>query len=190
MRERTLEPTAIDRRLAERLRALRRDHGWSLDELARRSSVSRATLSRLENAEVSATAVVLGRLAAAFETTPSRLLQSVEDVFAPVVRVAEQPLWTDAESGLRRRSVSPPARPLAAELVECELPAGAEIAYERPPRVGLEHHVLVVQGLLQVVVDGEHHDLAPGDCLRYRLTGPSVFATPAASGARYFLVIV
>jgi transcriptional regulator with XRE-family HTH domain len=45
-----LDPAATDRRLAERLRALRGERGWSLDELARRSGVSRATLSRLENA--------------------------------------------------------------------------------------------------------------------------------------------
>ena len=52
----------LDLRIAGRLKALRAERGWSLDALARRSNVSRATLSRLENAEVSATANVLGRL--------------------------------------------------------------------------------------------------------------------------------
>ncbi|WP_051556194.1 helix-turn-helix domain-containing protein [Nitratireductor aquibiodomus] len=52
----------IDQRIAERLRALRQERGWSLEDLATRCGVSRATLSRLENAEVSATANALGRL--------------------------------------------------------------------------------------------------------------------------------
>ena len=56
------ETEAGNARLAQRLRELRHERGWSLDELAARSGVSRATLSRLENNEVSPTAAVLGRL--------------------------------------------------------------------------------------------------------------------------------
>ena len=43
----------LDMRIASRLKGLRQERGWSLDELAGRAGVSRATLSRLENAEVS-----------------------------------------------------------------------------------------------------------------------------------------
>jgi transcriptional regulator with XRE-family HTH domain len=68
------ESASIDRRIAQRLRSLRAGRGWSLDELAGRSKVSRATLSRLENAEVSATASVLGKLCAAYDLTMSRLM--------------------------------------------------------------------------------------------------------------------
>lgn len=54
----------LDARLARRLAELRTSRGWSLDALAARSGVSRATLSRLENAEVSPTAALLGKLCA------------------------------------------------------------------------------------------------------------------------------
>ena len=75
-----MEPpdASIDQRIAQRLRALRGERGWSLDELARRSAVSRATLSRLENAEVSPTTAVLGRLCSAFGLTMSRLLARLQ----------------------------------------------------------------------------------------------------------------
>jgi transcriptional regulator with XRE-family HTH domain len=181
---------AIDRRIAERLRSLRAERGWSLDELAGRCTVSRATLSRLENAEVSPTASVLGRLCAAYGLTMSRLMHMVEDDFAPLVRRAAQPIWTDPASGFQRRSVSPPARSLAGEALECELEPGTRIAYERPPRPGLEHHLVLVEGELQLTVGGETHDLRPGDCLRYQLSGPSAFVTPAHRGARYILFMV
>lgn len=186
----SLVETSIDRRIAQRLRALRAERNWSLDDLAKRSGVSRATLSRLENAEVSPTASVLGKLCAAYGMTMSRLMHMVEDDFAPLVRRAAQPLWTDASIGFRRRSVSPPAQSLAAELLECELDPGARIAYEVPPRQGLEHHLLLLEGRLQVTLDDVTHDLRPGDCLRYQLSGPSAFATPAKSGARYVLCIL
>ncbi len=186
----SLEETSIDRRIAQRLRALRAERGWSLDELAQRSGVSRATLSRLENAEVSPTASVLGRLCGAYGMTMSRLMLMVEEGFAPLMRRAAQPLWTDPSIGFRRRAVSPPAQSLSAEMLECELDANARIAYELPPRQGLEHHLLLLEGRLQVTVDGVTHDLRPGDCLRYRLTGPSAFATPEKTGARYVLCMV
>jgi transcriptional regulator with XRE-family HTH domain len=179
-----------DQRLAQRLRSLRTERGWSLDELAGRSTVSRATLSRLENGDVSPTASVLGKLCAAHGLTMSRLMRMVEEDFAPLVRRGEQLVWSDASIGFRRRSVSPPAQPLAGEALECVLDPGARIAYDVPPRPGLEHHLILLGGRLCVSLDGRDHDLLPGDCLRYRLFGPSAFATDKDCGARYILFIV
>lgn len=176
--------------MARRLKALRIEHGWSLDTLAERSTVSRASLSRLENGEVSPTAHVLGKLCAAFGLTLSRLMHIVEDEFAPLIRRDQQPVWTDPETGFLRRSVSPPAGALNAEGLECELKADTHIAYEQPPRTGLEHHLLLIEGQLAVEVDGTIHQLHPGDCLRYQLHDRSVFVTPPQSGARYFLFVV
>ncbi|GFN29566.1 helix-turn-helix domain-containing protein [Achromobacter denitrificans] len=180
----------LDRRIADRLKALRQERGWSLDELASRAGVSRATLSRLENAEVSATASVLGKLCAAYGLTMSRLMRMVEDEFLPLVPQQAQAVWVDDSAGFRRRSVSPPAQQLAGEVLACELDAGARIAYERSPRPGLEHHLLMLEGELAIAVDGQAYRLGPGDCLRYQLSGASEFSTPPHSGARYLLFIV
>jgi transcriptional regulator with XRE-family HTH domain len=185
-----MEETSIDRRIAQRLKSLRAERGWSLDELARRSDVSRATLSRLENAEVSPTASVLGKLAAAYGLTISRLMHLVEDDFAPLVRRDAQPVWSDSGIGFIRRSISPPAQTLSAEVLECTLEPGTRITYEAPPRRGLEHHLLLIEGRLDITVEGQSHALQPGDCLRYQLFGASTFATPADRGAKYILVVV
>src|SRR5690606_19415232 len=142
----------IDRQIAQRLRTLRAERGWSLDELARRSQVSRATLSRLENAAVSATASVLGKLCAAYGITVSRLMHLAEADYAPLVARADQPVWVDASVGFERRSVSPPAQRLAGEVLECRLAPGARIDYDKPPRPGLEHHLLLLEGQLQVIL--------------------------------------
>ena len=184
------DDAAIDRRIAQRLKALRVERGWSLEALAGRTGVSRATLSRLENAAVSPTAQVLGRLCAAYGLTLSRLMHLVEDGFEPLVRADAQPVWTDPATGFRRRAVSPPGRPLAGEALEGTLPPGARIAYDAPPQPGLEHHLLLVEGTLRIFVDGQTYDLEPGDCLRYQLFGPSAFATPDDGGARYLLFVV
>ncbi len=189
--EKGIAPEAgLDLRLAARLKLLRQERGWSLDDLAARAGISRATLSRLENADVSPTASVLGKLCAAHGLTMSRLMLMVEDDFVAWVPERAQPVWVDDSVGFRRRSVSPPAQRLAGEVLACELAANARIAYEQSPRPGLEHHLLMLDGELSITVDGQAHQLRPGDCLRYQLHGASAFATPPHSGARYLLFIV
>ncbi|WP_294203186.1 helix-turn-helix transcriptional regulator [uncultured Sphingomonas sp.] len=59
--------------LAAHLKALRTDRNWSLQDLAEASGISRATLSRIENADVSPTAESLGRLASSFGLPLSQL---------------------------------------------------------------------------------------------------------------------
>lgn len=183
--------STLDDRLAQRLKALRQERGWSLDDLAKRSGVSRASLSRLENAEVSATAQVLGKLCSAYGLTLSRLMQLVEVGFPPRVPRADQPVWTDPGTGFIRRTVSPPAQSLVGEVIEVTLPAETSIAYDAPPRPGLEHHLLLLDGAVTVTLEGAPpHALHPGDCLRYQLFGTSQFQTPPDRGARYLIFLV
>jgi quercetin dioxygenase-like cupin family protein len=120
----------------------------------------------------------------------SRLMRMVEDEFAPLMTGAEQPVWTDPSAGFRRRSVSPPAHALAGEVIECELDPGTHISYDKPPRAGLEHHLHLVEGRLDITIDGVTTQLHPGDCLRYQLSGASAFSTAPDAGARYFIFLV
>lgn len=180
----------ITLRLARHLKTLRHDRNWSLDDLAGHSGVSRASLSRLENAEVSPTAEVLGRLCAAFSLPMSRLLMMVEDSFAAYLPFSDQAEWVDPATGFARRSVSPPADGLTAEVIEGHLPPDTTTAHVAPPRPGQEHHLILLDGALSVTLGETRHDLTAGDCLRYHLSGPSRLATGPQRGARYLLVLV
>ena len=180
----------LTKKLADRLKRLRQERGWSLDRLAEESGLSRATLSRLEKAEVSPTAEVLSKLCRAYALAMSRLLAMVEENASPVVRRRDQLSWHDEKAGFLRRAVSPPDGHLAAEVLECELKAGARIAYKMPPLPGLEHHLVLLEGSLDVTIEGQRHRLTAGDCLRYRLFGASAFETSEGSAARYLLVLV
>ena len=183
------DASTLDLRLAARLAALRAERGWSLDQLAQRSGIPRTTLSRLERGETSPTAALLGRLCTAYGRTMSRLLAEVEAEPARLLRAGDQPVWTDPQTGYIRRAVSPPAAGFDAELVEARLPAGADIAYAAPGVPGLEQHIWVLAGVLELTVDGTTHRLAGGDCLRFRLFGPTSFRAPADGGAHYALVM-
>ncbi|GJF31569.1 DNA-binding protein [Kitasatospora sp. NE20-6] len=182
------DPT--DLRLAARLAELRTGQGWSLDELALRADVSRSTLSRLERAEISPTAALLGRLCRAYGRTMSQLLAEVEEGLGGPVRAGEQPVWTDPDSGFVRRSVSPPLAGMRGELVEGVLPPGARISYDGPSVAGLEQHLWLLSGRLELTVQDTTHRLDAGDCLRFRLWGRSAFHCPGPEPARYALALI
>jgi transcriptional regulator with XRE-family HTH domain len=185
----TLVADPIEARLAQRLAALRAERGWSLDQLAERSGISRTTLSRLERGETSPTAALLGRLCTSYGRTMSRLIAEVEAEPVGLLRAPDQTIWTDPETGFRRRLVSPPAAGFDAELVEATLPAGTTISYAAPGVAGLEQHVWMQSGILELTVEGTMHRLEPGDCLRFRLFGATRFAAPGPDPARYALVV-
>ena len=178
-----------DDRLAARLAELRVQRGWSLDDLAMATGISRASLSRIERAETSPTAALLNRLCVAYGLTMSRLLSGVEEEAALLLKAEQQPVWRDDASGFLRRNVSPPGSHFKAEVVEGVLRPGARIDYDAPPIQGLEQHIWLQSGELTISMDDQHWTLQAGDCLRFHLTGKSAFAAHAEAGARYILVV-
>lgn len=180
---------AFERQLAERLAALRTAAGWSLDELAARSGVSRATLSRLERAEASPTATLLSRLARAHGLPLSRLLAEAEVLPVRLLRAADQPRWHDQHSGFQRRMCCPPLAGFATEVIEAVLAPGAELAYDEPPVARLEHHLCLLEGRVRLTLQGQPFELSAGDSISFRVLGASSFANPGRRAARYLLAM-
>lgn len=176
-------------RLAERLRQVRMGLGWSLEALAGKSGISRSSLSRIENAEVSPTAETLGSLSSVYQMSISQLLSPIDTPFAPLIRHAEQSRWEDAHNGFARTIVSPPSGGLSAEVIRCLIEPYQIISYAAPSVPGHEHHLVVLSGALTVTISEQAHGLEAGDCLRYQLFGPSRFHT-GVEPADYLLVLV
>jgi len=180
---------ALDSRLAQRLAALRTERGWSLDDLAQLTGISRATLSRLERGETSPTASLLGKLCSAHGMTMSRLLGELEQQGARHIPRAAQQIWVDTETGFQRRLVSPPSREFRMEMIEGTLPAGAVIAYEAAPVRGMEQHMWMLDGVLDYTLEGLDYRLNPGDCLRFHIYGPTRFSCPGPNPAHYLIIV-
>lgn len=178
-----------EQRLAARLAELRLMRGWSLDELAMATGISRASLSRIERGETSPTAALLNRLCVAYGLTMSRLLSEVEESSALLLTPEQQPVWQDEESGFYRRNLSPPASGFKAEMIEARLRAGARIEYDAPPVAGMEQHIWLLSGALDFFMEEQRWSLKAGDCLRFHLTGKSAFQADHQAGAHYVLVV-
>ena len=180
----------IERRIARRLARLRTERKWSLEALAERTGISRATLSRLERAELSPTAAMLGKLCTVYGWTLSRFMAEAETRAPNLVPARDQAEWKDPGSGYRRRIVSPPAPGLRGELVEVRMPPGATVSFDASPIAGLEHHLWMLDGSLTLEVEGSPFWLRAGDCLRYVLAGPTQFKNPGKREARYVVAMV
>jgi len=182
--------TSIERRVAQRLAALRAERGWSLEDLAQQTGISRPTLSRLERCELSPTASMLCRLCIVYGWTLSRLMADAESSSPQHIQASDQESWTDPDTGYRRRIVSPPGPGLLGELVEIRLPRGACASFDDSPVPGLEHHLWLLEGTLEVEVGGTQFRLNPGDCLRYQLDGPSRYCCKGRRDARYLIALM
>ncbi len=183
----------INERIAERVKALRATRGLSLEALAAASGVSRSNISLIESGRSSPTAVVLDRLSAALGVTVASLFEGPREVAAepsPLARVAEQPVWTDPDSGYVRRNVSPAGvSPL--QLVDVLFPPGQRVAYETAERAAEVHQLVwMIEGVMEVGSGGDHWQLQPGDCLAMQLDRPTTFFNPGRKAARYLVALV
>ena len=180
--------TEIDRLLGQRLKTARQRHGLTLDALARRSGVSRAMISRVERGESSPTAALLVRLGSGLGLSLSALLEDAGS--GPLVRRDAQPVWRDPASGYLRRNVSPRGTGSGFEIVKVELPADAEVRLDSAAGAPmLDQQIWVLQGRLDLSVEGVRHELAEGDCLQMYLRGPIIYRNPGTTPVRYAVIL-
>jgi transcriptional regulator with XRE-family HTH domain len=178
----------LSHRLAHRLRLERDSRGWSLADLAERSGVSKATVSKIERAEVSPTAVILVRLASAFDLTLAGLMLRAESQGGRISRAAEQPVWRDPATGYIRKQVfGRPDNPV--ELIRVEMPAKQRVTLPASSYAHIRQALWVLSGSLVITEAGMRHVLATGDCLGFGPPAETTFANETASPCTYVVAL-
>jgi transcriptional regulator with XRE-family HTH domain len=181
-----IDPT---RAIAERLKAEREVRGWSIAELAQRSGISKAMISKVERGQASPTASLLGRFSGAFGLSLSALLARAEQAGERLARAAEQPVWRDPETGYIRRALSPPAGgPLG--LTQVVLPAGARVPFPASAYAFLHHQIWLIAGRLTFIEGATEHHLETGDCLQLGAPVDCVYYNPGDAPAVYLVAVV
>lgn len=161
----------------------------TLGDLAERSGVSRAMLSRIERGKSSPTAQLLNRVCAGLGMTLSSLFATTETADRPVSRRPDQPVWRDPGSGYMRRAVSQAGTGSPAEIIEVDFPSGASVTFESQRLSAANQHVWVMDGTMEITVGTETYRLDTGDCLHMRLDQPIGFHNPSERPAHYLVVI-
>ena len=184
------EVPEITTAVARTLQALRADRGWSLDQLAARSGVSKGVLVALEQGRSNPNLATLARIGDAFGV-PVTLLVDVGG--EPAVRVsspdASRVLWR-GPSGGTGTIIGATDPPWAVELWRWEVMPGETFGGDAHAPATREM-VWVEQGTLTLTVAGERYALGPGQCARFpgqppaplRQRGPGA-GPPHHGGAR------
>src|ERR671914_1762072 len=175
--------------LGERVRELRRGRGLTLEELAERSGVSRAMISKLERGEKNPTLVVAARLAEGLGVTLSRLAGMEERREVVVVPRERRMVMGDPETGFERQLLSPNFAGRGVEFIRNEIPEGSTSGEFPPHRRGVEEHIVVERGRLRATLAGEEYLLGEGDAVCFEADLPRRFDNAGEGECSYYLVI-
>ncbi len=174
--------------IARRLRMERDRRGWSLAELAERSGVSKATISKIEREEVSPTAVILVRLAGAFDLTLAGLLLRAEGEGR---RLSARPTSRSGATPRRAigasRSSAGPIIPWRSSRSSCR--RGKRVVLPASSYAHIRQAIWVQKGKLVILEGGERHLLSAGDCLGFGPPSEVTLANETAAPCTYLVLL-
>ncbi len=181
---------ATSEQFGPRIRGLRRERGLTLEELAGRSGVSRAMISKLERGEKNPTLVVAAKVAEGLGITLSQLMDTEERREVVVVPREKRMVMRDPETGFERQLLSPSFGGRGVEFIRNVVPEGSTSGDFPPHRRGVEEYVAVENGRLRAILGGEEYLLEAGDGLYFEADVTHRFDNAGKGQCSYYLVIV
>lgn len=174
--------------IARRVHLERQARSWSMTELAARSGVSKAAISKIERGEMSPTASVLVRLAHAFDLTLAGLLMRAEQEAGAVQRGRDQPLWEDPESHYVRRQVFR-ASDNPIEMARIYLPSGASVTIPATGFERVKEVIHVLDGTLTLSFAGKTELLDAGDSVGITKSADVTFQNDGQALCSYIVAL-
>jgi transcriptional regulator with XRE-family HTH domain len=184
-------PEAIgDRAVGARVRSLREAMDLSLRDLAERSGVSAPMLSQVERGDTSPTLAIAQKIAAGLDLTLSQLLRLDEDRHVVIVRAGKG--RTRRRRGHRVEELSPPLPGQRADVSAHTLaPGSATGGPDDPPlhEPGSRETAVVLEGELELFIDGQRHQLSEGDSVTFDADLPHHFENNGETDARLIAIV-
>src|SRR4051812_23878880 len=138
--------------------------GWSLEQLATRSGVSRAMIVQVEGAKTNASLGTICELADALGVPVPALIETTKDSRVQITRASETSvIWSD-DAGSSARLLCGTSTREKAELWSWKLAADAGYESKAHPR-GTREIVWVMTGTLTLRIGDEEFTIAPGDSI-------------------------
>jgi len=184
-------PEAINENLGKRVRKLRADRGWSLEELANASGVSRSMLSEVEREKANPTLTVTFRIARAFGMTLQELIESAETSASKiqVIRANDRNQVYRSDKQCEIRTLSPLNLEKDVEFYELSLKPGGALR-SQPHFEGTREFLTVEEGSVRIESDQDTDDLTKGDSGTYRADVPHAIVNTGKGDALVFLVVI
>lgn len=184
-------PEAINENLGKRVKKLRGDRGWSLEELATASGVSRSMLSEIEREKANPTLTVTFRIARAFGLTLQELIESAEASASKiqVIRASDRAQVYRSDKQCEIRTLSPINLEKDVEFYELTLRTGGTLRSQAHFE-GTREFLTVEEGTVRVESDANSEELAKGDSGTYRADVPHAIVNTGKGDALVFLVVI
>jgi len=175
--------------VARTLQALRADRGWSLDQLAARSGVSKGVLVALEQGRSNPNLATLARIGDAFGVPVTLLVDLGGE---PAIQISSpdtsRVLWR-GPSGGTGTIIGATDPPWAVELWHWEVMPGETFGGDAHAPATREM-VWVESGTLTLTVAGERHEILPGQCARFPASRPHRYENAGDQSVRLTMVVV
>ncbi len=176
--------------ISRRVRTWRKSKGWTLDQLASLSGVSRSMLSQIERGVANPTLGVAYKIAQALGVTLGELVQtSSPRPRIDVIRAADVSYLFRDDSQARIRTLSPLHLEKDVEFYEVRLQPGAQLA-SAPHFAGTREFLTVQQGQVLLASDEEQTELAEGDSAHYPADVAHAIENVGSQEALLFLVVI
>lgn len=189
-RKPVVDADPLNGQVSDRVKAQRQQRGWSLEQLASASGVSRSMLSQIERGEANPTLAVTCKIAQAFG------MSLAEFVDVPGAGVAIHVVRNDDRAALYRsdehceiRTLSPLHLEKDVEFYQVRLKPGGSLNSAAHFQ-GTREFLTVEQGKLRVTSGTERTELNRGDSASYRADVPHVLENLGKSDATVFLVVI
>jgi transcriptional regulator with XRE-family HTH domain len=183
------DAAAVAAAVARNTRRLRTARGWSLDQLASRSGVSKGMLVQVEGARTNPS---LGTMCKIAETLGVSLAALVELHEAPAVRVVRPAdtarLWAGLEGSAADLLVGSDERDHT-ELWRWTLAPGDRHASEAHID-GTREMLYVVDGTLTLEVDGVAHTVVAGGAALYHADRPHAYGNDRKRPVRFVMLVL
>ena len=167
----------IAQHLAATLKAQRQARGWSLSKLAENSGVSKAMLGQIERNESSPTVATLWKIATGLNVP-----------FSVFITPSEGGAYDPQEQAMVITPVFPWDPELCFDHLSIQLAAGA-ISESTPHERGVIEHVVVIDGVLELCVNGEWQSLTAGSGLRFAGDLPHAYRNSSGTTVHFHSLI-
>ncbi|NES16022.1 MULTISPECIES: XRE family transcriptional regulator [Micromonospora] len=181
--------SAVTSAVAGQVRELRAARGWSFEELAGRSGVSKGMLVQIEGARTNPSIGTLCRVADAFGVSIARLLEPAEERSVRISASADAPVLWRGERGGMARLLNGTAVPDLVELWEWRLEPGEAHRSPDHPR-GTREILHVLDGAATVTVDGVDHDVRAGETIEFLADREHGYRPAGTEPLRLMMVVV
>ncbi len=173
------------------LQKMRLERNLTLEDLSRAAGVSKSMLSQIEREKANPTIAVAWRLANALGVSISELLtpetRPVESI--RVLEAHEQPTLPGSHAGYVLRILGPMELAGKFEWYELTLAPNGILA-SNPHDPGATEHLTVLQGVMDLEVNGEKKKLKTGATARYPVDCNHSIRNSGKSEAKALLVVI